>query len=142
VLFPNTELGHIYLKNGLEAEHYAAERIRETEDLSWKNWGERLNELFQHVEFIFSPDIIIVGGGVSKKYEKYFPYIDIKAQLVPAELRNDAGITSHSRMASSACWEGDPPPSPASRSGGGLDYAAERARQGRRPWTCKRSRIA
>jgi len=92
VLFPNSELGHIYLSNGMEAEHYAAERIRSEEELSWKKWGKRLNELFQHVEFIFSPDLIIVGGGVSKKYEKYFPYIEVKAQLLPAELRNDAGI--------------------------------------------------
>ncbi|MEM9953573.1 MAG: ROK family protein [Chloroflexota bacterium] len=92
VLLPNTELGHIYLSNGTEAEHYAAERIRGEEDLSWKKWGQRLNEVFQHVEYIFSPDMLIVGGGVSKKYDKYFEYIDIKAELIPAQLRNQAGI--------------------------------------------------
>lgn len=92
VLFPNSELGHIFLKNGKEAENHAAERIRGEEELSWKKWGKRVNTLFQHVDFIFSPDLIIVGGGVSKKYEKYFPYIDVKAELVPAQLRNDAGI--------------------------------------------------
>ncbi|MEO1287232.1 MAG: ROK family protein [Chloroflexota bacterium] len=92
VLLPNTELGHIYLANGAEAEHYAAERIRGEEDLSWKKWGQRLNEVFQHIEYIFSPDMLIVGGGVSKKYDKYFEYIDIKAELVPAQLRNQAGI--------------------------------------------------
>ena len=92
VLLPNSELGHIYLKNGMEAEHFASDKVREEEDLGWKQWGKRLNELFQHIDFIFSPDLIIVGGGVSKKYEKFFPFIEVKANLVPAELRNDAGI--------------------------------------------------
>lgn len=92
VLLPNSELGHIYLKNGMEAEHFAADRVREVEDLGWKAWGKRVNEFMQHVDFIFSPDLIIVGGGVSKKYEKFFPHIEVKANLVPAELRNDAGI--------------------------------------------------
>jgi polyphosphate glucokinase len=92
ILLPNSELGHIYLKNGMEAEHFAADRVREAEELNWKQWGKRVNEFMQHVDFIFSPDLIIVGGGVSKKYEKFFPYIEVKAQLVPAELRNDAGI--------------------------------------------------
>jgi polyphosphate glucokinase len=92
VLLPNSELGHIYLKNGMEAESYASERVREVEELNWKQWGKRVNEVFQHIDFIFSPDLLIVGGGVSKKYEKFFPYIEVKANLVPAELRNDAGI--------------------------------------------------
>lgn len=92
VLVPNSELGHIYLSWGMEAEHYAAERIRGEEDLSWKEWGHRVNKVFQHIDFIFSPDALIVGGGVSKKYEKYFKYIDVSCDLVPAELRNQAGI--------------------------------------------------
>lgn len=92
ILFPNSELGHIFLANGMEAEDFAAERIRTEEDLSWKKWGKRVNEVFQHIDFIFSPDVIIVGGGVSKKYAKYFSFIDIKAELVPAQLRNQAGI--------------------------------------------------
>jgi polyphosphate glucokinase len=92
VLLPNTELGHIYLKNGMETEHYASDRVREVEDLGWKAWGKRVNEVMQHIDFIFSPDLIIIGGGVSKKYEKFFPFIEVKANLVPAELRNDAGI--------------------------------------------------
>ncbi|MEL6528189.1 MAG: ROK family protein, partial [Chloroflexota bacterium] len=92
ILLPNTELGHIHLASGIETENYAAESIRESQDLSWKKWGKRLNEVFQHIEFIFSPDTIIVGGGVSKKYQKYFEYIDVDCTLVPAELRNQAGI--------------------------------------------------
>ena len=92
VLVPNTELGHLYLENGIEGENYAADSIRESDDLSYKKWGKRLNKYMQHVDFLFSPDLIIVGGGVSKKYKKYFKYIDIKAELVPAQLRNHAGI--------------------------------------------------
>lgn len=92
VLYPNSELGHIFLKNGVEPENYAAGRIREELDLSWKKWGKRVNKVLQHIDFIFSPDLLIIGGGVSKKYEKFFPYIDVKAELVPAQLRNDAGI--------------------------------------------------
>jgi polyphosphate glucokinase len=92
VLFPNSELGHIFLQNGREAEHHAADRIRDIEELSWKQWGKRVNHFLQHVDFIFSPDLMVIGGGVSKKYDKFFPYIDIKAKLVPAQLRNQAGI--------------------------------------------------
>lgn len=92
VMVPNTELGHLFLSNGKEGEDYAAERLRDEEDLKWKQWGRRVNEYLQHVEFIFSPDLIIIGGGVSKKHKKYFKYIDIKAEFVPAKLRNRAGI--------------------------------------------------
>jgi polyphosphate glucokinase len=92
VLFPNSELGHIFLQNGREAEHHAADRIRSQEELSWKEWGRRVDAFLKHVDFIFSPDLMIIGGGVSKKYDKFFPYIDIKAKLVPAQLRNQAGI--------------------------------------------------
>ncbi|GAB5491390.1 MAG: ROK family protein [Phototrophicaceae bacterium] len=99
ILYPNSELGHIFIKKGIEAENFASGRIRDEQDLSWKKWGKRVNEVFQHIDFIFSPDLIIVGGGVSKKYEKYFPYIKIKADLVPAELRNDAGIIGAAMVA-------------------------------------------
>jgi polyphosphate glucokinase len=92
VLVPNSELGHIFLKNGKEAENYASDRIRTEKDLSWKKWGKRVNKYVQHVDFIFSPDIIIIGGGVSKNHDKYFQYISINAQLVPAQLLNQAGI--------------------------------------------------
>jgi polyphosphate glucokinase len=92
ILLPNSELGHIYLSNGKEGEHYAAERIRSELQLSWRKWGNRVNRYIQHIDFIFSPDLIIVGGGVSKKHEKFFEYITVNAQLVPAQLRNKAGI--------------------------------------------------
>ena len=92
-IVPNLELGHLYLSNKKkDAEYYAAERIRTEKGLSWKKWGERLNVYFQHIEFLFSPDLIILGGGVSKQHEKFLKYIDLRAKVVPAELRNEAGI--------------------------------------------------
>jgi polyphosphate glucokinase len=90
-LLPNAELGHLQIR-GKDAEHRASARIREEKALSWKRWGALVNEYFQYVEFLFSPNLFIVGGGVSKKYDKFFPYIDVRAELVPALLRNDAGI--------------------------------------------------
>ena len=90
-LLPNSELGHLQLK-GKDAEKYAANSIREEKELSWKKWGKRLNKYLQHVDFLFSPDLFILGGGVSKKHDKYFHYLDTNAEIVPALLRNDAGI--------------------------------------------------
>lgn len=94
-LVPNLELGHVYLAGqaiGQDAEYFATDSARKREDLSWKQWGERLNIYFNHIEFLFSPDLIIIGGGVSKKHEKFLKHIDIRAQIVPAKLRNEAGI--------------------------------------------------
>lgn len=92
-LVPNLELGHIFLrKHKKDAEQYASDRIRQDMDLSWKKWGKRLNEYFQYIEALFSPQLIIIGGGVSKNHEKFLHYIDVSAQIVPAELLNQAGI--------------------------------------------------
>jgi polyphosphate glucokinase len=92
-LVPNTELGHVYLRNQKkDAENQAAERIRTEENLSWQQWGKRLNTYFQHIEFLFSPALIIIGGGVSKQHAEFLPYIKTRARLIPAELRNEAGI--------------------------------------------------
>lgn len=90
-LVPNTELGHLELR-GKMAEHRASARIREEKDLSWEEWGGRVNEYLQYVEFLFSPDLFIIGGGVSKKYDKFFPYLTLETEIVPAHFRNDAGI--------------------------------------------------
>ena len=90
-LVPNTELGHLQIQ-GMDAEHRASDRIRKEEDLSWKEWGKRLNEYLQHVEFLFSPDLFIIGGGVSKKHDKFFKHLELQTPIVPAELRNEAGI--------------------------------------------------
>ncbi|HSH02161.1 MAG TPA: ROK family protein [Anaerolineae bacterium] len=92
-LVPNLELGHIYLAGQKNvAEAYMAERIRDEKDLSWKKWGKRLNKYFNHIERIFSPNLIIIGGGVSKKHHKFLHRIKVRAKVVPAEMRNEAGI--------------------------------------------------
>jgi polyphosphate glucokinase len=90
-LVPNTELGHLRLGDH-SAEHVAAESVREEHGLSWKEWAERLDEYFAMLERLFSPDLVIVGGGVSKKSEKFLPLLKVKTEVVPAQLLNEAGI--------------------------------------------------
>ncbi len=90
-LMPNTEFGHMEIR-GKEAEHRAADRIRKEDDLSWEKWAKRLSEVLQRLEALFWPDLFILGGGVSKKHEKFFEYLDSSTPVVPALLRNNAGI--------------------------------------------------
>jgi polyphosphate glucokinase len=90
-LVPNCELGHIEI-HGEDAEEHATDRIRKKEELSWKKWGQRVDEYLGRMEAYFSPDLFIIGGGVSKKHEKFFKYLNVKAELVPAESLNEAGI--------------------------------------------------
>jgi polyphosphate glucokinase len=92
-IVPNTEMGRVYLRDSKKTiEQLAADRVREEQGLSWKEWGERLNQYFQYIELLFWPDVIIIGGGVSKKHEKFFPHIKVQARLLPAAFRNEAGI--------------------------------------------------
>ena len=91
ILFPNTELGFVQLK-GMPGEHYAANSVRESEDLSWDDWGKRFNEYLKRLEVLFWPDLFIIGGGVSKKFDKFSSFLDLEAKVTPAELRNHAGI--------------------------------------------------
>ncbi|MFE0106378.1 polyphosphate--glucose phosphotransferase [Streptomyces sp. NPDC059009] len=91
-LVPNTELGHLEL-NGHDAEKKASSKAREDEDLSWEHWARRVQKYLAHVEMLFSPELFIIGGGVSRKAHKFLPLIEgIRAELVPAELQNNAGI--------------------------------------------------
>jgi len=90
-LIPNTELGHFQLE-GMVAEHYASNNARKKFDLSWEEWGKRLNTYLKSLNRLFSPDLVLLGGGVSKKFEKYGKYLTVKMNVKPAELRNDAGI--------------------------------------------------
>jgi len=90
-LLPNTEFGHVEL-DGKIAEKKAATVIREKENLSWKKWSKRVNKYLEHMEKILSPDLIIIGGGVSSSPEKFFPYLDIKTNIVAAKLKSNAGI--------------------------------------------------
>ncbi len=91
-LLPNTELGHVLYKNGKIFEKYAADSIRKKEDLSRKEWGKRLHEYFEHINFLLSPDLFIIGGGASKKLGKFNDQIKIDTPIVPAESENEAGI--------------------------------------------------
>ena len=90
-LVPNTEMGHLEFR-GMEAEAYAAARLveRENMDIDW--WASRVNEFLQHVDFIFNPDVIIFGGGISKRFDDLVRHFDVRAEVLPATLRNNAGI--------------------------------------------------
>lgn len=105
-LVPNTELGHLFLRNmKVDAEDYTSNRIREEEKLKWKVWAARLDEYLHHLEFIFSPNMFVLGGGVSKQYDKFIPHLTVKAKVVPARLRNEAGIIG-AAMAAYEAYEG------------------------------------
>ncbi|GAA2783247.1 polyphosphate--glucose phosphotransferase [Streptomyces showdoensis] len=101
-LVPNTELGHLELK-GHDAEKRASSKAREDEDLSWEHWAtRRVQKYLAHVEMLFSPELFIIGGGVSRKADKFLPLIEgIKAEIVPAELQNNAGIVGAGMAAAS-----------------------------------------
>lgn len=90
-LVPNLELGHIEIR-GQEAEDRAAAIVRKQAKLSWKKWGKRVNEYLITMERLLWPDLIIIGGGVSKRYENFSPYFTAQTKVVPAEMRNEAGI--------------------------------------------------
>ncbi len=93
-LVPNLEIGKLFLANHSEVvEQYMAGRIKKDHNLAWQEYGERLNEFCLHVERVFSPRLIIIGGGVSLNHKKFLPAIKLKrTRLVPAKLRNQAGI--------------------------------------------------
>ena len=91
VLVPNTEFGHIEI-GGKDAEARASERVREEQDLSWGKWAGRVDTYLDKMEALLSPDLIIIGGGISKKSDKFLPRLTLKARVVPAVLLNDAGI--------------------------------------------------
>lgn len=90
-LFPNTELGYVMVGSKF-GEHYASASVKEREALDWDVWGKRFNEYLKRLEFLFWPDLIIVGGGISKRHEEFFKYIDLHTRVVPAKLKNNAGI--------------------------------------------------
>ncbi|MFF0114185.1 polyphosphate--glucose phosphotransferase [Streptomyces prasinus] len=92
VLVPNTELGHLEL-HGHEAEKRASSKAREDHELTWEHWAHRVQKYLAHVEMLFSPELFVIGGGVSRKPEKFLHHIQgIKAEIVPAQLQNNAGI--------------------------------------------------
>jgi polyphosphate glucokinase len=99
-LVPNTELGQLEVR-GRAAEQRASARVRKEKNLTWQKWARRLNEYFAAVEMLLWPDLIIIGGGVSRKAERFLPHLTTRARLVPALLRNEAGIVG----AAVAAWK-------------------------------------
>jgi polyphosphate glucokinase len=91
VLVPNSELGHLEI-DGKDAETAAANSVREQHDLSWSKWAKRLTTYYRTLEKLFSPDLFVLGGGVSKHADKFVHLIDIETEIVPAKLQNRAGI--------------------------------------------------
>jgi polyphosphate glucokinase len=99
VLVPNSELGHLEIE-GHDAEKRAAASAREKHDLSWEEWAERLTTYYRQLEVLFSPELFVVGGGVSKKADKFLPLIEIETEIIPAQLLNAAGIVGAALYAS------------------------------------------
>ncbi|HEY59085.1 MAG TPA: ROK family protein [Anaerolineae bacterium] len=90
-LLPNTELGHFKIR-GKDAEKRASDMVRKKKKLGWKNWSKRLQEYLDTLEYLVNPDVIIIGGGVSKNHAKFFPHLSTSAKLLPAQFLNQAGI--------------------------------------------------
>lgn len=90
-LVPNTEMGHLEIR-GKDSEKRASERARIKKKQTWKQWARRVNEYLCAMETLLWPDLIIIGGGVSKKHDRFFPYFTVKTRVVPAQLLNEAGI--------------------------------------------------
>jgi polyphosphate glucokinase len=90
-LMPNTELGHIEIA-GVEAEKMASSFVRENENLSWPQWASRVDTYLDTMEQLLWPDLIIVGGGISKDHKEFLPLLTVEAEVIPAEMRNNAGI--------------------------------------------------
>lgn len=97
-LVPNAELGHLEI-DGHDAEKRAASSIKEKEGLSYEDWSKRLQVYFSRVEDLLWPDLIVVGGGVSKHSDKFLPLLHLRAPIVAAQLRNSAGIVGAARLA-------------------------------------------
>ena len=91
VLVPNTELGHLEL-DGHDAEKQAAASVKDRQRLTWVEWAARVQRYLRHLEMLFTPDLFVVGGGVSKESDQWVPLLDLRTPVRPAELLNDAGI--------------------------------------------------
>ena len=98
VLVPNSELGHLEI-DGHDAETRAANGVRERDGLSWEEWARRLTRYYGVVERLLSPDLFVVGGGVSKHAAKFLPLVEVETPLIPATLRNTAGIVGAALLA-------------------------------------------
>src|SRR5215217_8862042 len=106
-LVPNSELGHLEI-DGYDAETRAASSVKEKLDLSWSDWAKRLQRYYETLEALLWPDLIVVGGGVSKSADKFIPKLKLKTEMVPAKLRNSAGIVGAAWLAADRRVNPDP----------------------------------
>lgn len=100
-LVSNTELGHLQFKGDI-AERYCSAKAKERQSLGWRSYSKRLNEYLNHLELLFSPDLFILGGGISRKHERFIPELRLQTPVIPAALRNHAGIVGAALMAARA----------------------------------------
>ncbi|MEN9751551.1 MAG: hypothetical protein RLZZ600_598 [Actinomycetota bacterium] len=108
VLIPNAELGHLEI-DGHDAEKRASNAVRERKELSWERWAKRLQRFYSHVEMLFSPELFIVGGGVSKHSAEFLPLLELRTPIVPATLLNNAGLMGAAVLAAEANGSADTP---------------------------------
>ena len=101
VLIPNCELGHLEI-DGRDAETKASAAARDRESMSWQEWATNLNRYYQRIENYLWPDLIVIGGGVSRKADKFVPLLQLRTPVVAAKLRNEAGIIGAALMADAA----------------------------------------
>ena len=115
LLVPNTEFGHIEI-HGRDAEHRASERAREEHGLTWVKWADRVADYLRHVEALVWPDLFIIGGGISRRADKFVPLLSsVRARIVPAGLHNDAGIVGAAMTAAATSARRRPRPAAADR---------------------------
>jgi polyphosphate glucokinase len=105
LLVPNAELGHIDIGDRHDYETHASNLVREKKELSWKRWVALLQPYYEKLEFLFSPDLFIVGGGVSKHADEFLPLLKLDTPIVPAVLRNNAGILGAAALAAHGSGE-------------------------------------
>lgn len=103
-LFPNTELGHLELDGHVDYERFASAKVREREDLDFPEWTARLTPFYRKLEQLFSPDLFVISGGISKRADEFVPLIDITTPIVAAKLRNNAGIVGSAALAADG-WD-------------------------------------
>ncbi|HLE13976.1 MAG TPA: ROK family protein [Anaerolineales bacterium] len=100
-LVPNCEFGHLKI-DGEDAEAHATDAARQREDLTWKKWASHFDRFLRSLEELVWPDLIILGGGVSKHHEEFIPRLTVQAEVVPAQLLNEAGIVGAALSARTA----------------------------------------
>lgn len=98
-LVPNLELGQIELEGHSPAESFFSAKSRKRENLDWDQWGDRANRYLNHVNAVFNPDLIVLGGGLTKHWERFAHKLDSRLPIVPAQMGNDAGLVGAAMFA-------------------------------------------